>query len=300
MKRSRIALSALAILVILAGLALHLLHLDTLLWQHWQLNRQPVTGNAFGLGRYQVDIEARPILGLDDDLSALTYNHDSNTLFGLTNDEPLLVELSLDGELLRVIRVDGVSDMEGLTYIGANRYVIAEERKQRLLEIEVPPDAEVIDTSQAPSLTIAIDKTHNKGLEGLSWDHQTQQLLVAKERDPLRVLTVDGFIGGIGSPPNIRINYKPELTSDKLFMSDLSSLSVDKASGNLLLLSEQSHMVVEYTADGTPLSLLGLWRGMSGLSRTVPQAEGLTVDNQRRIYIVSEPNLFYRFTPTEQ
>lgn len=297
MKRSRMTLSVLATMLVVVGLSVHFLHLDTLAWQNWKLNRQPVPANAFGLGRYQVDIEAQRIAGLDEGLSALTYNSDSNTLLGVTNNEPLVVELSLEGKLLRTIRIEGVSDTEGFTYIGNNRYVIAEERKQRLLEIEILPGVEVIDTSTAPSLTIAVDKAHNKGLEGLSWDHQTQQLLVVKERDPMRVLTIDGFIGGIASPPNIRINYKPELTAARLFMADLSSLTIDQLSGNLLLLSDQSHMVVEYAENGKPLSLLGLWRGMSGLSRTVPQAEGLAVDNQRRVYIVSEPNLFYRFVP---
>lgn len=297
MKRSRIALSTLTAILLIAGLAVHFLHLDALLWNNWKLNRQPVPAGSFGLGRYQVDIEALPIVGLEDDLSALTYNHDSNTLFAVTNDEPLLVEISLEGELLRTIRIEGVSDMEGLSYIGDNRYVIAEERKQRLLEIEVLPGVEVIDTREAPSITIAVDKTHNKGLEGLSWDHKARRLLVVKERDPMRVVAIKGFFGGLEPVPNVRINYLPELTPDNLFMSDLSSLSIDNGSGNLLLLSDQSHMVVEYAADGTPLSLLGLWRGMSGLSHTIPQAEGLTGDSQRRIYIVSEPNLFYRFTP---
>ena len=56
-------------------------------------------------------------------------------------------------------------------------------------------------------------------------------------------------------------------------------------------------MVVEYSPDGQPLSMLGLRRGFHGLQRTIPQAEGLAIDSQRRIYVVSEPNLFYRFVP---
>lgn len=83
----------------------------------------------------------------------------------------------------------------------------------------------------------------------------------------------------------------------KLFLSDLSSLTTDVVSGHLLLLSDESRMVVEYSPDGQALSMLGLRRGFHGLSRTVPQAEGLAIDSQRRIYVVSEPNLFYRFVP---
>jgi len=78
-------------------------------------------------------------------------------------------------------------------------------------------------------------------------------------------------------------------------MKDLSSLTVHKETDHLLLLSHESHMRVEYNAGGQLLSLMGLQKGWSGLKDTVPQAEGLAVDAQRRLYIVSEPNLFYRF-----
>lgn len=252
---------------------------------------------AFDLGRYKVDIEALPIPELEDDLSALTYNSDSDTLFGLLNGTPLIVELSLDGKLLRSILIKGVEDMEGLTHVSGDRYVVAEERRRRLLEIEIPDDAVELDVTDAPSLTVALDEEpDNKGLEGLSWDAQRERLMVVKERDPMRVFVVTGFVGQ-PEDASISIHLEPSLQPDNLFMSDLSSLSADSLTGQLLLLSDESHMVVEYSADGQPLSLLGLWRGMSGLSRTVPQAEGLTVDSQRRIYIVSEPNLFYRFAP---
>ena len=289
-----------ALVLLFAGAALHYLHLDVLLWQNWKLNRQPMPEQAFNLGRYRVDIEALSILELDDDLSALTYNSDSDTLFGLLNGEPLIVELDLDGRLLRRIRVEGVSDMEGLTHIDGNRYVIAEEHRNRLLQIEIPPEAIELEVSTAPSLTIALGSDDNKGMEGLSWDDEQQRLLVVKERDPMQVLAITGFVGQPDNASSISINLEPTLSPDQLFMRDLSSLTLDSRTRHLLLLSDESHMVVEYAADGTPLSLLGLWRGMSGLRNTIPQAEGLAIDSQRRVYVVSEPNLFYRFVPADE
>ncbi|MEJ6655561.1 MAG: SdiA-regulated domain-containing protein [Pseudomonas sp.] len=293
----RLLLTVILLLLVAGYSFLHFTHLDTLLWQNWKLNRQPMPEQALNLGRYRVDIEALAIPELADDLSALTYNENSDTLFAALNGDPLIVELSLEGKLLRRIQVKGLEDMEGLTYIDGNRYVIAEERKRRLLEIEIPDDVTELDVTDAPSLTVSLDEERdNKGLEGLSWDTQRQRLMVVKERDPMQVFIVTGFVGQ-PEGASISIQLEPSLQPDKLFMNDLSSLSADNQSGQLLLLSDESHMVVEYSADGKPLSLLGLWRGMSGLSRTVPQAEGLTIDNRRRIYVVSEPNLFYRFTP---
>lgn len=286
--------------LLVAGGYLRLNNLDVLLWQDWKLNRQPAPEGALALGRYQVDIEAREIQGVNDDLSALTYNSDTGTLFALLNGEPLLLELSLEGEVLRRIPVQGVNDMEGLTHIDGDRYIIAEERAQRLLLVTITDATESLDVSAAPSLVVGLDSPGNKGFEGVSWDNRNQRLLIARERDPMRVLAVTGFVEATpGDPLAINITEIKSGDSPRLFMSDLSSLSKHTQSGHILLLSDESHMLVEYDAAGRPLSLLGLWQGMGGLRETVPQAEGLAVDDHKRIYLVSEPNLFYRFVPAD-
>lgn len=293
------ALLALVVLCLLAaGSYVRLNHLDVLWWQNWKLNRQAVPNGSLELGRYMVDIEAREVPGVDDDLSALTFNPETRTLFAVLNGAPLLLELSLEGELLRSIPVQGARDMEGLTHVSGDQYVIAEERAQRLLLVTIDQATQNLDVSSSPRLTIGLDQPGNKGFEGVSWDNENQRLLVVRERDPLRVLAVTGFVEAVpGEPFNVTIMEIKSESSPQLFMSDLSSLTKHSESGHILLLSDESHMVVEYAADGRPLSLLGLWRGMHGLRDTVEQAEGLAVDDRKRIYVVSEPNLFYRFVP---
>ncbi len=291
-------LIAFVLLLVLGGGVLHYLHLDVLLWHSWRAQQAPERHDSLALDDYRVDLQAKVIEGLDDDVSALTFNPQTGTLFAVLNGEPLLVELSLDGQLLRKVRVNGVRDMEGLTHVADNRFVIAEERSQRLIEVELADDATELDVSGAPSLSIGLDLNGNKGFEGLSWDQRQQRLLVVKERDPLRVLAVSGFVGApSGAPIDVRIEELKGPDSCWLFMRDLSSLSLHDGTGHLLLLSDESHMLVEYDEHGHPRSLLGLWRGMHGLQQTVPQAEGLAMDGQSRLYLVSEPNLFYRFVP---
>lgn len=41
-----------------------------------------------------------------------------------------------------------------------------------------------------------------------------------------------------------------------------------------------------------------LLRGFNGLKNTIPRAEGVAIDEQGALYMVSEPNLFYRFEKT--
>ena len=81
----------------------------------------------------------------------------------------------------------------------------------------------------------------------------------------------------------------------RLFVRDLSSLQYDERTGHLLALSDESRLVLELNADGRPVSSLSLLGGRQGLEKSVPQAEGVAMDEQGRLYLVSEPNLFYVF-----
>ncbi|MNF18644.1 hypothetical protein D3C80_2228470 [compost metagenome] len=57
--------------------------------------------------------------------------------------------------------------------------------------------------------------------------------------------------------------------------------------------------MIELDVDGRPISSLSLLGGMQGLERSVPQAEGVAMDEAGTLYLVSEPNLFYVFRKAE-
>ena len=65
----------------------------------------------------------------------------------------------------------------------------------------------------------------------------------------------------------------------------------------MLLLSDESRLVVELDAQRRPSGMLLLRGGWHGLKANVPQAEGIAVGSRGEIFLVSEPNLFYRFDP---
>ena len=81
----------------------------------------------------------------------------------------------------------------------------------------------------------------------------------------------------------------------RLFVRDLSSLQFDERTGHLLALSDESKLLLELGLDGKPISTLSLKKGQHGLTRSVPQAEGVAMDDKGTVYVVSEPNLLYRF-----
>ena len=127
-------------------------------------------------------------------------------------------------------------------------------------------------------------------------DGKDHRLFVVKEKLPLRVLVIRGLdVFNASTGFNIDISEWKSSSAASLFMSDLSSLTLHEPTGHLLLLSDESALVVEYAPDGQPISVLPLWRGFNGLQRKVPQPEGLAVGPDGALYVLSEPNLFYRF-----
>ncbi|SDH19565.1 Uncharacterized protein YjiK [Pseudomonas flavescens] len=248
------------------------------------------------LSDYKVAIEALRIEGLEDDVSALTYDPDRKSLFTVTNRHPKLIELSLGGKVLRQIELVGFGDPEAVEYVAPGRFVIADERAQRLVKVRIDDDTRSIDAAGAQQMALGLEMgTKNKGFEGLAYDLAGKRLFVAKERDPMRIYEVHGFPNldpDTTSPVQIRDDRQRDAG---IFVRDLSSLHYDSLTGHLLALSDESRLVVELGEDGKPISSLSLLQGQQGLKKSVPQAEGITMDDQGVLYLTSEPNLFYVF-----
>ncbi len=287
------------IALVACGVVAQQLRLFERAWFNWQSWRNPAGEHSIGLGDYRVALEAQVIDGLNDDVSALTFDPVRNSLFTVTNKNAELVELSLDGKILRRIALVGFGDAEAVEYISDNTYVISDERQQRLIKVHVDDDTQFLDAADAEQMTLGVHLGGNKGFEGLAYDSVGKRLFVAKERDPMLIYEVHGFP-----------HFKPEKTYSVhvinnpkrdagLFVRDLSSLQYDERSGHLLALSDESFLVLELDIDGRPLSSLSLLKGRHGLKQRVAQAEGIAMDNDGTLYMVSEPNLFYVFKKTK-
>jgi len=240
---------------------------------------QPVSSEAIGLDQYRVTIEARPIEGLDDDVSALTYDPVRKSLFTVTNKNSELVELSLEGKILRRIALVGFGDPEAVEYISADTYVITDERQQRLIKIHLEADTTFLDAEDAEQMTLGVHMSGNKGFEGLAYDSVGKRLFVAKERDPMLIYEVHGF-PHFKSDKTYAVHVINNPKRDAgMFVRDLSSLQYDERSGHLLALSDESRLIIELDVDGRPLSTMSISGGRQGLQKTVPQAEGIAMDD---------------------
>ncbi len=118
--------------------------------------------------------------------------------------------------------------------------------------------------------------------------------------DPMRIFEIHGFPHRDPDQPFAVHVLDDQQRDAGLFVRDLSSLQFDERSGHLLALSDESRLVLELNTEGKPISSLSLLAGRSGLSRSVPQGEGIAMDHQGALYLVSEPNLFYRFSKPAQ
>ena len=288
-------LGVLLVALLAAGFAAQHYRLFDRTWFNLSLLWQPANPNAINLGDYRAVLQGRVIEGLEDNVSALTYDPVRKSLFTVTNKNPELVELSLDGRIVRRIKLTGFGDAEAIEFIDENTYVITDEYTQRLIKVKIDEATRELNAADAEQLTLGISPSGNKGFEGLAYDSAGKRLFVAKERDPMLIYEVRGFPHDNPQQPYATHVITNPRRDARLFVRDLSSLQFDERSGHLLALSDESKLLLELDISGRPFSTLSLKKGRNGLQESVPQAEGVAMDDEGTLYLVSEPNLFYVF-----
>lgn len=243
----------------------------------------------------RADIEARAIRGLSRNTSGLTYSAATGTLFAVVNAPPLVAEIGLDGDLLRTIPIAGLADPEGITHLAGEVFLISDEGDQSIHRVAIGPWTRRLAAGGPALLALGFGFQPNMGFEGASWDTAGARLFLAQEMLPNRILTVTGLApAGEGGPLAVREWPLPWL--HRLALVDISSLTLHEASGHLLVLSHQSGMVLEYDAEGRLAGSLPLRAGRHGLRQSVAQPEGIAIGPGGEVFVVSEPNLFHRFT----
>ena len=274
------------------------LHLDQRLyqWLRTSSHAEEWQTRSLWLPDYRVRVEARPVAGIDDNLSGLTWDERRDQLWAVVNNPPELLALSRDGELRGRWQLQSFEDVEGIAYLGDNLLVLAEERRGALVVVPVPDQGGALRRDDYQALTLGLQGTDNSGFEGLGYDRDGDRLFVVKEHSPRKLYEIRGLRASLDGRFDLQVIDRQAWIRDAVIARDLSAVHFDERSGHLLLLSDESRLVMELNGAGQLVSFRSLQGGFAGLERSVPQAEGMTVDGQGHLYLVSEPNLFYRLS----
>ena len=293
-RRSRFALRwyvwLLLVLAAAYGLAFAM-HWDDrgLLWLRERFESQAEQKASIWLPDYRVVIDGKLLPGMEkDEASDLSYNPQTKTLFSVMGKNPFLVELTLQGDVLRKMPLVGWSNPEGVTVLENGLMAIVDERDHLLTIVKVDANTRELNIADFPKYDLGPSKNQNKAFEAITWDPRNQPLLLGEERPPaLFTWKSDGS--------QILKGDKQKLVNDELDIRNLSALAIDPRTGHTLVLSADSHLLLELDEKGEQVSFMTLLGGFNGLKSTIPRAEGVTMDDAGTLYMVSEPNLFYRF-----
>ena len=255
-------------------------------------------GRSVLLREYRATVQAQPVAGVEDDLSGLTFDSERGHLWAVINAPPRLLALDTNGQVLHSSELLGFQDTEAIAYIGDGLLAVVEERRQQVVMFPAPDTAMLINREGLASLQLDLDASEkNDRYEGLGYDAVNDRLYLVKERRPMAIIEIDGLKSLLQGTINLQIRNRHDLVRDKVFSTDLSGVAFDPATRNMLLLSDESKLVMEIHEGQRVVAFRSLTSAFAGLEEAVPQAEGLTIDNEGNLYLVSEPNLFYRFSP---
>ncbi|RAP56232.1 hypothetical protein BTJ49_14210 [Oleiagrimonas sp. MCCC 1A03011] len=241
------------------------------------------TGDLAG---YRLQRQTR-VQGVADNLSGLAYDARHDRLLAVVNNPSTLLVLDTDGRMLRRIALDGFEDTEGVALLADGRVAVTEEGRNQIAIFALPPKG--IDRARhrdARIFRLDLFAHGNDGYEGLAYDARHDCFWMVKERRPRGLFQLCGLLRG---------GTVQAITDHSAWLKvahpgkDLSGIEFDAASGHLLLLSDESRRVTEIARGGKRIARRALDQAHP------PQPEGIAVDGHGHLYIVSEPNLFYRY-----
>ncbi|EAO2384919.1 hypothetical protein E2T74_12385 [Salmonella enterica] len=273
------------IVVVLLGVILFMVR-DDIRYVYQLILKYGDKPSALALSSYKAVIQQKPVAGVESNLSGLTYSAEDRMLFAVINNPPELVWLTTEGQLVGRMPLQGIHDPESIAWSGGNQFQIGSEKDGAVYKTQVDIQRGTMQIISMVKLE-GYDKAKNKGLEGTAWDAKNERLYAAKERKPIMIKEVEMSKNGITRALPSAITAS---------VSDVSGLEYHAPTNSLLVLSDESKMILEVSSEWRVRDRLFLTAEWSGLRDDIPQPEGIAMDNENNLYIVSEPKLFYKFS----
>ena len=252
---------------------------------------------------------------LAQEASAVTYDWDTDTLFGVVGDGGTsVVQVSkTTGALINSMTLapgnspQGTTfyDTEAITYVGGGQFVLGEERDRQVNLFTYVPGATL---TRSDTKTVKLGSfVGNIGIEGISYDPSTSAasgkgFLVVKETQPQEIFqsNIDFTALTATNPPSPPALVEPTnlfppadatgLTdfSDVFALSTLSNVSGPLAN-DFLIISQEAGKIDELDRNGNVLSSLTIHTDPGNpLTVTDQQDEGVTMDNDGTLYVANE------------
>lgn len=240
------------------------------------------------------------------ELSGMTYSSATNSQF-VVSDGLFVYEMSLTGVTLRTIPLNGFGDTESIVHIENNTFGIIEERLWEIVFVTIDASTTSINKANFPKVTLthpSIIYGDNTGMEASGYDPSTNKIFILEEKIPspriFEFIIPTSFSGNV-TP--LAIHDDPFGYSDYAGLHYLGKTEGSDCLGaddHFLLLSQENFVVIEADINGTVYGTIDLTAGGANgtLGSTIPQAEGVTMDRNRNIYVVGEDNDYYRFSIT--
>lgn len=268
--------------------------LSILLFIH-NISAQSIDLCTYGL------VSVNTINAIPNDLSGITYNPLTNTLFMVQNGDPTVYETDLSGNVLRGIELKNFQDTEGIVHISGTRFAVVEERRGRVVFFDILSNTNSINYNNAADkveMPAALGPWgQNIGLEGITYYPLTNKIFTVKEKTPKGYYAFNMPTSFPLTLSTSNTDIVCDMTQNPFGLLDIAGMhhlglsgATDPTTGtHTLLLSHESRALVEVDANCNEISRLSI--------PYMNQPEGVTMDNNGTLYIVAEPNLFYVLNP---
>ena len=239
------------------------------------------------LDYYYQNFDPSPINWISTgDLSGITCKEDR--LFMIEDGGGVIGERNQDLLLLRTIYGADFGDAEDIVYLGQNEFAIVNESGE--LFIGNIPDGSFdlnININDFQRITF-FQHNQNDGPEGVAYDQENSIFYIVKEKNPM---TIFSFNRPSSSSDTIIIPDIPFSAEEKFYgiMEDLSSITYDYRTNRLLILSDETHRLIDVNPlTGDIYSILNI--------DNMEQPEGVSFINENYdLIIVGEPNYFIKY-----
>lgn len=249
------------------------------------------------VGKYNLPVGTGSNL-LAAEVSAVTWNPDTDTLFIVGDNGTSVTQISKTGQLIDSMTLPADAskpqgtyyyDPEGIAYIGGGQFVIAEERYRQVTRFTYAGGTTL---DPATAQTVKLGTTiGNIGFEGISFDPVTGGYIIVKEKTPLGLFQT-GIDFGAGTATNGSATatdstnlFDPALADGVLDFGDVYAMANALPAGaadrdHLLVLSQESGRLLKMDRSGQVLSKLDL--------ELAAQHEGVTLDSDLNLYVTNE------------